>query len=247
MTKITTIEEGVSAIYKKNEFGEVPAWKFVPRQDGDFTDHIEINGELFPVFFWRGEPQTCSIANNAKRGMGSSCSLKISGAISKDVGLDRFLYKELETAEWVLDSEIKHLTAFVNDATCNAILRMKNGKVAILELGACLPSDAEEQTRHTAWGTKGMASTRVVSQKVRPKSVYLFADGAEPKTFNDEMTVLYGLEPEDCTKTVVIASMLLNKMDYKFWKDKHQKLLKYIDAIYLSSKTGERIVVEEVE
>lgn len=247
MTKITTIHEGLKSIYAKNEFGEVPNYEIVARKEGEFTDHLLINGELFPIFYWRCEPQTASVANKAKREMGKCCSLKISGAISSDYGIDRFLYKELETAEWILDSEIKHLTAFVNGNTCNAILRMKNDKVAVLELGATLPVDAEGQTRHTAWGTKGMASTRIISQKVRGKSIYLFNDGPTPTTFNDEMTALYGLSPEDCTKTVTIASMLLNRCDYKAWKVKHDKLVSYVKAVYKSAKTGERVVIAEVE
>lgn len=243
MAKITTIEEGIESIYRKNEFGEVPEWKFIPRTGEEFTDSIELNGETFPVFAWRGEPQTASVANSALRSMGLCRSVKISGAISKTVGLNRFLYKELETAEWMLGSEIKHLTAFVNDKSCNAILRMKNDKVAVLELGANLPDGADEQTRHTAWGTKGMASTRVVSEKIRPQAVYLYNNDPIPTTYNDNMSALYGLSQDDCVKTVTIAMMLLGKVDYRAWKSKHEKLLKYIEAIYKSSELGERVTV----
>ena len=243
MAKINTIEEGIKSIYTLNEFGEVPNYQILPLTQNDYTETLSFNGNEYPIFYWRAEPQTSAVANNARRNVGFPCSLKISGAISKDYGIDKFLYKELDTAEWILNSEIAHLTAYVNGACCNAILRMKNGKVAILELGATLPVGAEEQTRHTVWGTKGMSSSRVISQKVRGKSVYLFNDGPTPVTFNDEMSTLYGLSPEDCTKTVAVASMLLGKMDCESWKNKHQKLLDYIDAVYKSSKTGERVVV----
>lgn len=245
MDKINTIEEGVASIYAKNEFGEVPNWKLIAKKDGEFTDHVEIDGKIYPVFAWRGDPQICYVANNARGNMGSCCSLKISGAISKDFGLDNFLYKEFETAEWALNSEIKHLTAFINDNSCNVIARMENDKVAVLELGANLPVGAEEQTRHTAWGTKGMASSRIISQKVRSQTVYLFNDGPTPTTYNDEMTALYGLSHDDCSKTVVIASMLLNKIDYKLWNDKHEKLVGYVKAAHLSAETGERVIVKE--
>ena len=247
MAKVTTIEEGIRSIYKINEFGEVPEYAIIPRKDGDFTDHLSFNGKIYPIFDWRGVPNVASVANSARRSMGSCCSMKISGAISRDVGLDRFLYKEIDTAEWALDSTVQHLTAFVNGETCNAILRMKNGKVAILELGACLPSEADEQTRHTAWGTKGMASDRVVSQKIRPQAVYLYNDGKTPITYNDNMTAIYGLNQDDSAKAVMVASMLLGRVNANEWAEKHEKLVKYVQAIHLSSQTGERVVVGEAE
>lgn len=247
MAKITTIEEGIRSIYKINEFGEVPAYSVIPCKDGEYTEHLTFNGKTYPIFAWRGVPPTASVAGSARSGMGSCCSMKISGAISRDYGLDKFLYKEIDTAEWALNSEVQHLTAFVNDKACNAILRMKNGKVAVLELGACLPADADEQTRHTAWGTKGMASSRVVSEKIRPQAVYLYNKSATPTTFNDNMSALYGLNQDDCAKAVIIASMLLGKVNADEWVNKHDRLVKCVKAIHKSSATGERIVIEEVE
>lgn len=247
MSKITTIEEGIRSIYRINEFGDVPTYSVVPCKEGEYTDHLSFDGKLYPIFNWRGVPAVASVANTARSGVGSCCSMKISGAISRDFGLDKFLYKELDTVEWALNSTIKHVTAFVNDKTCNAILRMKNDKVAILELGACLPIDADEQTRHTAWGTKGMVSDRVVSEKIRPQAVYLFNNGKTPTTYNDNMSALYGLNQDDCAKAVIIASMLLGRVNVEEWANKHNRLVKYIEAIYRSSETGERIDVSEVE
>ena len=234
MAKINTIDEGIKAIYLKNEYGEVPAYEIKPLKEGEYTESLVIDGEEYPIFFWRGEPQTVAVANNNC----GACSMKISGAIANDFGLKRFLYKEIETATWALKSDVKRITAFVNGNTANVIIRMQNETVAILELGATLPVGTQEQTRHTVWGRKGMVSSRIISQKVRGQSVYLFNDGPIPTTFNDEMSVLYGLSPEDCTKTVTIASMLLEKFDYKGWKQKHELLVKYVDAVYESSKTG---------
>lgn len=241
MKKIKSIEEGVASCFEAGEYGEVPKWTFMPRQAGEMTAHIVTGGKTYPVFDWRCEPQPLAVANRAKNGIGTLCSLKTSGAIDKSFGLERQLYKELDTAEWMLGSQIKYLTAYVNQNAANVIVRMKNDTVAILELGSALPEGAQEQTRHTVWGTHGMASTRVVSQKLKYHSIYLFTDGPVPETFNDTTGYLYGLNEADATATVCIGKMLLGRYDIDGWIEQDRKLREYVKAVYRSSETGERI------
>ncbi|MBO5712669.1 MAG: hypothetical protein J6R88_00495, partial [Clostridia bacterium] len=237
----------VKALFAVNELGAVPEYSIIKRKDGEFTDHLLLNGKTYPIFDWRYDAPTGLVSWYAQVGIGDTCSYKASGAISESVGIDRFLYKELDTAESVLQSKIKHLTAFVNKNACNVILRMQNDKVAVLELGATMPSDAEEQTHHSAWGTKGMVSDRVVSSKIRPQSVYLYNDGKNPTTYNDNNGILYGLSADDCAKASAIAMMLLNKVNYIEWADKHEHLLNCIKAVYKSNELGKRVSVTEVE
>ena len=241
MKKIKTIEEGVASCFAAGEYGEVPQWTFLPRKEGEMTAHIVKDTKIYPIFDWRCEPQPLAVANRARNGIGALCSLKTSGAIDKTFGLERQLYKELDTAEWMLGSQIKHLTAYVNQNATNVIVRMKNETVAILELGAALPEGSQEQTRHTVWGRQGMVSTRVVSQKLKYHSVYLFTDSPVPETFNDTTGYLYGLNEADATTTVCIGKMLLGRYNLDSWIEQDEKLRAYVKAVYRSSETGERI------
>ena len=61
------------------------------------------------------------------------------------------------------------------------------------------------------------------------------------------MTAIYGLNQDDSAKAVMVASMLLGRVNANEWAEKHEKLVKYVQAIHLSSKTGERVVVGEAE
>lgn len=242
MEKVTSIEQGIAQYFKLDERGEPKKYKLIKKKDGEFTDFIELDGKVYPVFSWRSEPQTASVANSAKNRMGDSCSLKISGAVPKDFGLDRFLYRELDVAEWVLDSKIKHLTAFVNKNAANVIVRTENDKVAVLELAASLPVGAAEQVRHTAWGTVGMASDRVVSNKIRPQGVYYYNDvDPVPTTFNDDLYYMYGLNQDDTAEAVCILQMLIGAFSGEEFLKKDEQLKKYIKAVYLSAETGERV------
>ena len=244
MIKNLTIEDGVNSLFQVNGIKDAPKWKFLPKTENDYTDKVLIDGQVYPIFYWRHDPQIQAIMRNGKYNIGGSCSAKISGMIDKTYGLDAFLYKEIDNAEWILDSKIKKLTAFVNQNAANLLLKMENEKVAVLELGANLPEGAEEQTRHTVWGKMGMESTRVVSTKVRPQSVYLYTDRAEPYTFNDATIELYGLSLYDATIAVSIFKMLTGKVDLAWIRQRDRQLVSYINKVYESSNNEKSIVFE---
>ena len=105
----------------------------------------------------------------------------------------------------------------------NMLCTMENDRVALFELGATLHDDADEQGRHTYWGEEGMASDRVVSQKLPGRAVYLFTqDRPEPETFHDLFIYVYGLNRTDALKATCIAEILLGRRDISDWKEKDQ-------------------------
>ena len=240
-----TIADGVNSLFQVNGISNMPKWEYLPKTENDYTERVIIDGEIYPIFYWRQDPQIQAIMRNGKYNIGGSCSTKISGMIDRTYGLKSFLYKELDNAEWILDSKIKKLTAFVNKNAANVLLKMENEKVAVLELGATLPEGTEEQTRHTVWGKMGMESTRVVSTKTRPQSVYLYTDRVEPYVFNDATVELYGLSLYDATIAVSIFKMLTGKVDLAWLKSREQQLIAYINKVYVSSDNAQSIIFEE--
>ncbi len=236
-----SVKYGVLSLLKKNETDSATTWEYVKKAQSDLTDCVIIGGKKYPLLYWRCDPQIEAVARNAKNNIGGSVSAKISGMVSRDYGIEAFLYKELDIAEWILDSEIKKITAYVNKNAINATLLMKNGKVAALELGATLPYGAEEQTRHTAWGKQGLESTRVVSTKIRPQSVYMFTDRQEPYVFNDATKELYGLTLADATAAVAVFKIITGNTDLTFNEERDKKLRYYIEKVYESDKTQKSI------
>ena len=91
MGKITTIEQGINALFEVNELGKVPNYTLVPRKDGEYTDHLIIGDKTYPIFDWRNTAPTALVSWIAQTGIGSTCSFKASGAIGSNVGLDRYL------------------------------------------------------------------------------------------------------------------------------------------------------------
>lgn len=241
MEYLKTINDGVKSLLNKNKISNVPSWEFIKKESSDMTDYLKINQKTYPLYYWRFDPQIEAIARNAKKNIGGSVSMKISGLVPNNYGIDAFLYKALDISEWVLDSNIKKITAFINKNAMNLTLLMENEKVALLELGSCLPNGCEEQVRITAWGKEGLESTRVVSTKIKPQSVYLFSDNTEPYKYNDANLELYGLSLDDATKAVAIFKLLTDTTSLNFYKTKDEKLKFYIEKVYESNNTSESI------
>ncbi len=241
VTHNKTVEDGVKSLLKANGESVGVKWEYREKKPDDMTDSLIIDGKAYPIFYWRYDPQVQAIARNAKFNIGGSVSAKTTGLIKREYGIEAYLYKELDAAEWILDSDIKKITATLNKNAAAVILKMENGKVATLELGAALPEGAEEQTRHTAWGREGMESTRVVSTKVRPQSVYVFTDSKTPYTYNDTTLELYGLTLEQSTIAVSIYKMLTEVTDYAALTERDGQLRKYIEIVRKSDITGESV------
>lgn len=245
MRKVLSVEDGVKRLLEHFQDKVDECWEFIPKTENDYTPKLKIGTEVYPIFYWREDPQVQAVMRNGVFNIGGSCSAKISGQIEKTYGIGSFLYKEIDCAEWILDSKINKLTAFHNKNAVNVILKMDNQKVAVLELGATLPVDAEEQTRHTVWGKEGMESTRVVSASVRPQSVYVFMDKKEPCSYNDAIKELYGLSLRDANVVVAVYKMLTGKIDLKWLKKRENQLIAYINAIYESSYCEKSITFGE--
>ena len=239
MKTICNIKEGVLSLLDKNCINITSKWDFIEKGKNDMTDIVTIDGNKYPLFYWKADPQIEAVARNAKKNIGGSISLKVSGLIDKSYGIDAFLYKELDIAEWVLDSKIKKITAYINKNAINTTLLMENGKVALLELGSSLKEGTEEQTRYTAWGKEGMESSRVVSTKTRPQSIYLYTDNTDPYCYNDPTLELFGLKIDDATKAVAIYKALKKEVDIKMNIERDKTLKFYIEKVYESANKNE--------
>lgn len=218
MEKCLTIEDGVRNVLEIFE-KELVSWKYISAKDGEYTDCLVLDGERYPLFWWRADPQIDMMRELAPER--KICSMKLNRVCPKCWGLEKLLYKELDIAEYIMDTRVKTVMNFRQGDSMNMLCTMENDRVSVFELGATLHDDAEEQGRHTYWGEDGMASDRVVSQKLPGKAVYLFTqDKPEPETYHDLFIYMYGLSRTDVLKATCIAEILLGRRDISDWKEK---------------------------
>ena len=224
----STIEEGVQNALEI--FGVTPkvAWRLIPAGEGAYTDTLELDGEAYPLFWWRCDPQVGSMYGKAPSR--KICSMKLNRVAAKSQGLKKLLYKELDIAEFIMGTKVKTVMSFQNGNSMNMLATMENDRVALFELGATLHDETPEQGRHTYWGEEGMASDRVVSQKVASEAIYLFTEEAkDAETFNDIFIYLYGLSRTDTLKATIIAEILMGRRSVADWRQRDAHYIRCIE------------------
>lgn len=241
-----TIEEGVASVIEMYRFSFDQQWSLRPAKDGELCDTLILDGKEYPFFWWRYDTQVSAITNLAP--LRKPCSMKLNRSSAKSEGLDRLLYRELDIAERTLGEEIVSVMCYRNDPALNMLATTKSGRVAIFELASVLNDGTEEQGRHTLWGADGMASDRVVSQKVASQAIYLFTEEQkDPETYNDIFNYMYGLSKTDATKAAAVLEVLLGNVDPAEWKEADLRCRRYMAAADASARTGCRKEVAENE
>lgn len=244
MEKCTTIEEGVQNVLTQLRIQLDKKWQFVPAGENDLTDTLVLDGESYPLFWWRADPQIATIAKLAPSR--DICSMKLNRTCSRSLGLDKLLYRELDIAEFVMGTRVKTMMNFRNGNSMNMLCTMENDRVALFELAATLHDDSPEQGRHTYWGSNGMASDRVVSQKLPSEALYLFTeDKADPTLYNDLFLLMYGLDRTTTLKAATITEILLGRRDISDWKVRDQHYRRCIRIAQESAQKVCRLAVEE--
>ncbi len=239
MKKCNTIEEGVASVIEMYRYSINKEWQYLPAGDGDLCDKLILDGEEYPFFWWRCDTQVAALIRMAPERKPSS--MKLNRSCPKSEGLDRLLYRELDIAEQVLGSPIAKVMCLRNEPALNMLATTENERVAIFELAAVLNENTAEQGRHTLWGSDGMASDRVVSQKVASEAIYLFTEEEEaPETYNDIFNYMYGLSKTDATKAAAILEILLGNLDISHWKELDAHYRRCMAAAEDSALTGSR-------
>lgn len=245
MKKCNSVAEGVAAILAVYDFVPEKTWQLLPAGDGDLTETLVLDGTAYPFYWWRADTQLVQMAALAPGR--NPCAMKLNRTGAASFGLERLLYKELDAAEWMLASPVEKVMCMKNGKSMNVIATMENGRVAVFELAATLHEGTREQGRHTYWGTDGMASDLVVSQKLPAEALYLFTeDKAEPELYNDIFIYTYGLSMSDTTRAACIAEILMGRRDISDWREKDAHYRRVLAAVRRSEETGLCVRLEEM-
>ena len=239
-----TVEDGVRNALEIFAMEAEVAWRYIPAKEGDFTDTLELDGVKYPLFWWRCDPQVGAMYSKAPER--KICSMKLNRVGAKSQGLRKLLYKELDIAEFIMRSRVKSVMNFQKGCSMNMLATMENERVALFELAATLHDETPEQGRHTYWGEEGMASDRVVSQKVASEAIYLFTDDArDPQTYNDIFIYMYGLDRTDTLKATCIAEILMGRRSVADWRERSDHYIRCIERAEQSAQQVRRLFVEE--
>lgn len=241
MKKVTSVEEGIKITLAMNEIADKGNWRII--NTDDLVDVIEIDGRTYPFFWWREDSQL-RIMKEMEQQI-DSVSAKFDVINEAGQGLDKLMYRVFDEADWLIGSTIKKMMCFSNEKSMNILATYHNDKVVLFELGSTLASGTVNQGRRTVWGKQGMASDRVVSQKLASSAVYVFTDSNKAEEYNDEVMHLYGLEKDDVMRVSAAYKILAGETNIEECRETDIRIRKYIKLAKQSAQSGERIIVEE--
>jgi len=184
MTEITILE-GLKRIYDYH--GErCPEIRIC---EGEFYRSVLTDGVKVPVFSYR----TAQKIEGMKLGelLGKPCALTAT-SVGHD-SLEQILFRELDVAEYLLDSQVEHITAYASGESANLIVGMENGSKAHMQL--CSSPHGERQFHHELFTTQGTVSNRAVDSVIAQHALNVYTkDGDE--SYTDADVLLFGLTGE---------------------------------------------------
>ena len=245
MRRCSTVKEGVISALELYEVTPKYEWDIIDATNDDYTDYLVLNGEKYPLFWWRENSQVSALINGATSR--EVCSIKLNQSVKKSYNLEKLMYREFDIAEQIASSEINNITGFRNGNSANLIATMKNEVVATFELASCLNEGTNDQGRRSLWGCNGMVSDRVVAHKMSGEESYLFTDESpEAETFTDIFIHMYGLSKEDIYKATYIAKILMGMVDVSNFIETDKRLKLNLKAALKSFEKEDRVYVKEV-
>lgn len=244
MKRISGINEGVEIICDLLNLERVPEWSIIDRGNGEFCDTLVIDEEKYPLFLWRFDGQFHALKEMS--GNLRPVCFKLNCCTERSYGLERLMFREFDLAEYILDSEIKKLNAFINGSSANILASMANGKTAVFELGATLADGTADQGKHTVWGKDGQIADRVISEKCAPQEMYIYTDDSRPYSHNDDVGgLLYGLTKKEVVTVSALYKIFSGKTDVSDWNARAEKYKKYIELAKESDQKQKSIVIGE--
>ena len=243
MEQIQTIYEGLHNLFKA---GQRPAAEFVYEKAAPESccDHIIWEGERIPVLEWRYSKKYYGVYSTLPR-LGELSMLKTLDFAPNTRTLAQELFREMDLAEFLLQSRVKSIMGFGTEQAANFIVRMQNGTLMNLETAVTMPAEARREVKHTVFTTNGMASDMVVDNVVVHDQIHVFNNGRHSTNYTDDDINLFGLSLEEQDTCYAIYALLDNREDKEAWKRQEQWLIPLVAGALSALRTGEKYVAPE--
>ena len=239
---VSSVKEGVVKLLEMRELS-APDFEII-KEEGEYAEFILLGGKKIPLLFWRHEPRIDSL-HEYGGSVADNSALNVYSFVGSDTALDEHIFKELDLSEYILNSKIEKVTAFINGGACNLIARTESGTLANLELGNTMAEGTQPQFSHRLVTKRGMASDRTVNSMTEPFGVTLFSSSdTRPFGFDDADHYLLGLTPDEAYRVTFIRSIIVGDIDIDSVSCDYERLKSVLNAVYRSAKEGESVSIE---
>ena len=238
---VKSVREGVVKLLEMRELS-APDFEIIKKK-GEFAELLILGGKEIPLLFWRHEPRINSLHEYGSD-LTDNSALNVYSFVGSDTALDEHIFKELDLSEYILNSKIEKVTAFINGGACNLIAKTESGTLANLELGNTMAEGTQPQFSHRLVTKRGMASDRTVNSMTEPFGVTLFSSSdTRPFGFDDADHYLLGLTPDEAYRVTFIRAIIVGDIDADRLCADYERLKSVLNAVYRSAKESESVNV----
>ena len=243
--KLTTVEEGIKRLFVVGEHEEVP-FQYTRTDGKTLFDTVEFNGNTVPLLKWRYNPRLNSIHDNLVLGTiskpGDPSTLKSLDFAPRSESMDQLLCREMDLAEFFLDSKIVSIMGYGIEKAANFIFHMDNGAMVNLEASVTLPADAVREEKHTLFTANGLVTDLCADKVVVNQQIYVFTDGNNPATYTDHDVNLFGLCLEDQDIAYACYALIVGTEDAGRWQKQAEHIEKLAKAALETLRTGKKYI-----
>lgn len=157
--------------------------------------------------------------------------------VGQDCDVYNELLREADLCQYILQREIKSITAMLNDNVLNAVAVTDDGVVCTIEISATLSREEPAKEKHEIISQRGIACDIVVDAQLKQDSVYVF--GKENKKYTDVDFELYGLSEEEIA-VVRAAFKLVQTRQFEDAEKAYLSAKKIVECARKSILSGER-------
>ncbi len=243
--KISSIEEGVKKLLTIRK-RPAPDFKLEPERPCEYTDTLVWNEQRIPLFDARFDSRIRRIARYGNKEE-NNCALNVYSFVGGDTSLSQLIYREFYISEYILNSQLKKITAFVNKNAANIIAVMENETCANIDLGNSMAPGSENQCQHRLITNHGMANDRAVGTMTVEHQVNIFGkESTSPVFFDDDEYYLYGLDEQQIRKVLTIHALLTGVESYDSWAKIDVRCRAAVKAVYESDRLSKTVSVGEI-
>ncbi len=245
LEKVATLEEGMKKCFLP---AVRPYPSFLLKEEGgeEFSDILTVGDKSYPILAERYAVKIRKISEYG-RDASKNSALNVYSFVGCDIPLKEHIYRELSIAEYILNTKLVKITAYINKNAANIIAVAENKTTANLDLGNSLCAGSENQCRYKLITSHGMANDIAVGTLTATNQLNVFkTDKKLPDAYDDDEYYLYGLSETDVCRAYIIYDILRRNLDADAFCDTYERLNAAVDAVYLSDKESRSVYISEV-
>jgi len=238
--QVSTIEEGMQKLF---EVGQRPPvcfqYEYAAREE--IFDYLYVGDDKIPVLKWRYYPKHYTLLREEKE-LGRLSTLKTLHFAPNTVTMEQLLCRELDLAEFFLQSKVESIMGYGTEKAANFIVRMQNGTIMNLEASVTMPADAPRESKHTIFTTNGMITDLAADKVLIQEQVHLFNAGKNPISFTDHDVNLFGLTMDEQDICYACYALIDGREDAEVWKRQGEHLRELVAGAMTSLQTGSKFM-----